>query len=306
MGRPVARRAIATTLLAATLALLPGQTTAPLENQRLEGLALPVKQVTLSAPMPGIVAELRVDEGDRVEQDQVLAVMDDRVQKVTVEGTRLQAQSTAEVRKAELARDEAQIMLERLEEAHANDAASDWEVRRLEVQRNQAEAEVVAAREAKDIAQVRLRLEEQRLSLYYIRAPFSGVIIRRIVEAGVTATTETQILSMAQLDSLEAPIFLPVEIYGQLRQGWTYDLTALAPVNRTIKGRLKLIDPVIDPASKAFRCVFEIENANLSLPAGFTVRLVWPQTPTPGPAVTARPATTQPVAPEASTPEPGT
>ncbi|MCC7204373.1 MAG: efflux RND transporter periplasmic adaptor subunit [Phycisphaeraceae bacterium] len=304
MGRPVARRAIATVLLAVTLTLLPGQTTAPLENQRLEGLALPVKQVTLSAPMPGIVADLRVDEGDRVEQDQVLAVMDDRVQKVTVEGTRLQAESTAEIRKAELARDEAQIMLERLEEAHANDAASDWEVRRLQVQRDQAEAELVAAREAKDIAQVRLRLEEQRLSLYYIRAPFSGVIIRRIVEPGVTATTETQILSMAQLDELESPIFLPVEIYGQLKQGWTYELMALAPVNRTIRARLKLIDPVIDPASKAFRCVFEIENADLSLPAGFTVRLVWPQTPTPGTAQAARP-TTRPAMPEASPPQAG-
>ncbi|MCC7146716.1 MAG: efflux RND transporter periplasmic adaptor subunit [Phycisphaeraceae bacterium] len=254
------------------------------QTDRLEGLALPVKQVTLNGPMSGILAELLVEEGDRVEEGSVLARMDDRLQQATVMGAQLQAESETEIRKSELARDDAQITLERSEEARAADAASDWEVRRARLQRDHAQATLEQAQEQKELAKVKLKLEEERLSLFYVKAPFSGRIVRLFSEAGVTLTTDDKMLAMAKIDELEAQIFLPVDFYGKLTIGQDYSLKAMEPVNQTLSGKLKTVDPIIDPASRTFRCVFTINNKDESLPAGFAVRLLWntPPPATPG------------------------
>jgi RND family efflux transporter MFP subunit len=243
----------------------------------MQGLALPVKQVTLSAPMNGILAEMLVEEGDRVAAEQVLAKKDDRLQAVTAEGARLQAQSMTEIRKADLAAEEAQIMFENISRIHSTDAASEWEVRRMRLQRDQAQAVADQARENHELAQVRLRLEEERLSLYHVRAPFDATVIRTLAEPGVSLEAQDPLLALANLETLEAQIFLPVALYGRLERGVTYTLEAGSPVYGELQGALKTVDAIIDPASQTFRCVFVIDNADQRLPAGFGVRLLWPE-----------------------------
>jgi RND family efflux transporter MFP subunit len=218
-----------------------------------------------------------IDEGDHVTADQILAKMDDRLQAVTTEGARLQAVSTTEIRKADLAAEEAQIMFENIQRIHATDAASEWEVRRMRLQRDHAKATAEQARENHELAQVRLRLEEERLALYHVRAPFDATIIRTLAEPGVSLDTQDKLLALAQLDELEAQIFLPVEFYGRLERGTTYTLACGSPVHARLPAVLKTIDPIIDPASQTFRCVFVIDNTDQRLPAGFGVRLLWPE-----------------------------
>ena len=88
-------------------------------------------------------------------------------------------------------------------------------------------------------------------------------------------TLEDRVIKMADLDTLEAQINLPIEMYGDLTVGETYTLSADQPVNREIDAKLKLINPIIDTASRTFRCVFAIDNRSTRLPAGFTVYLKW-------------------------------
>ena len=82
---------------------------------------------------------------------------------------------------------------------------------------------------------------------------------------------------LADLDTLEAQLNLPVEMYGQLEMGRAYRFIARQPVNREIDGKLRLVIPLIDTASQTFRCIFTIDNRKERLPAGFTVYLKWPQ-----------------------------
>jgi len=266
-----------TLCLTAVAAAVHGQdsVTDDMAGHRLRGLALPVKQVVLNAPMAGILAELLVEEGDDVAVDQLLARIDDRIQLAEVEARRLQAESQTEIRHAELALEEAQIMLDNIETIQKQGAASDWEVRRARLQRDQADAAVDAAKEQHVLAQVVLQREQERLALHHIKAPFAGRIIRTQAEVGVSLTTDSPILSLSALETLEAQIFLPVDLYGKLAQGQAYELDAGKPVNRVLTGSLKNIDSIVDPASQTFRCVFTIDNADKALPAGFAVRLVW-------------------------------
>lgn len=271
-----------------TLAAASAQTAPPASASdslstsfEMQGLALPAKQVALSAPMRGILAELLVEEGDKVEADQVLVKMDDKLQAVAVAGARLRAESTTEIRKADLAAEEAQIMFENIEKIHATDAASEWEVRRSRLQRDQALATAEQAREQHELAQASLKLEQEKLALYHVRAPFDATVIHTLAEPGVSLETQDKLLSLAKLDELEAQLFLPVDLYGKLQPGQTYMLQAGAPVNRQLRATLKTISPMIDPASQTFRGVFTIDNRDEALPGGFGVRLVGPTSSQP-------------------------
>ena len=246
-------------------------------DERFRGLVTPNKQVVISAPLDGIVAEIPVEEGDEVEEGQLIVQMDDAIQRVAVLSAKLQAEAKAEIRRAQLALQESEILLEKIQDAFEGNAASEWEVRRTRLQRDQAEAALDAAKEQKTLAQENLKLEQERLARYRLTAPFDGRVIRTIAEEGATVAQTEEIVMVAQLDPLEGQLFLPVELYGQLTVGESYQLEAEDPVNQQLTGKLKTIDPIIDAASRTFRCVFTIENPESTLPAGFTVRLVWPQ-----------------------------
>jgi RND family efflux transporter MFP subunit len=235
-------------------------------DERFRGLVAPSRQVVLGAPLDGLVKEIAVDENTPVKAGDVLIRMDDELQVAAVELARL------EIIRNELALGEAEIQLTRIEELAKSNAAQEWEVRRNKLQRDSADVAVQRAKET-------WKLEQARLTKYRLLAPFDGFVTRIGSEAGASHRQGEQMLTLVALTPLEAQMFLPVELYGKLETGMTYRVQAEDPVNGVLSARLKTYEPVIDSASRTFRCIFEIDNPEGKLPAGFSVRLIWPQTP---------------------------
>lgn len=240
---------------------------------RYEGIAYPSKQVVLNAPIDGKLFDILIEEGERVKKGDLLAQMDDAEQQVVVASARLQSESDAEVARAQFALDEAVILLERATETFKKDAASEWEVRRAQLQKDQAEADLRIAQDRKALAKVNLELEEARLERMRVPAPFDGEVIEHSAEPGATLTRTDPILAVAALDPLEAHINLPVMVFGKLEVGKTYQLEAGDPINAVLPGKLKHIYRIIDTASETVRCVFTIDNPDAELIAGFPVRM---------------------------------
>lgn len=253
------------------------ETTLRPDDERLRGLVMPAKQVSLNAPMDGILSEITVEEGDHVKAGQPVARMDDAIQKVVVLGARLRSEDDSEIRRQTLLLAENNIQLDRMKDLAKSGSAQEWEVRRSQLQVDATQAALDAATMQKRLAEENVKLEQTRLSRYALTAPFDALVIRKHVEAGASVTNRDTVLTMVDLSSLEAQMFLPVEIFGKLERGRAYKLLAEAPVGKTLTGKLKTVEPVIDSASQTFRCVFTIDNADEQLPAGFTVRLIWPQ-----------------------------
>ncbi len=272
-------RAAAT--VTAMLILLGAVTLAPAQGgrddepdlTRFEGIAYPSKQVVLNAPIDGKVAAILIEEGQRVKKGDLLAQMDDAEQQVVVASARLQNESDAEVARAQFALDEAVILFERATETYEKDAASEWEVRRAQLQKDQAQADLRIAQDRKALAKVNLELEEARLQRMRVPAPFDGEVIEHSAEPGATLTRTDPVLAVAALDPLEAHINLPVSVFGKLEIGRTYQLEAGDPINAVLPGKLKHIYRIIDTASETVRCVFTIDNPDAELIAGFPVRM---------------------------------
>ncbi len=127
-----------------------------------------------------------------------------------------------------------------------------------------------------DLTKAAYDLEKQRLDEHQLHAPFPGVITQVIRDPGSTVEQGEPLIVITDLSRLKAEIYLPAATYHQLKVGDTYELQASEPVNQLLQAKLSFVDPVIDPASQAVRCVFVIPNDDLVLPTGFHFELELP------------------------------
>ena len=258
-----------------TITYIPAAHGLPFDDAEFsQGVVKPSKEVLIAAEIGGVLKEINVDEGHFVTKGQAIVQIDDSLQQVALEAARMQAQSQAELKNAKLVLDEAQISLERVETAFRKDAANEWEVRQSKLERDQAEAGVEAAQDQQKLAEIQLKMEQEKLERYKIRAPFDGQVTRLLFEEGATVAQDEDLVLLLSLNPLEAELHLQADLLDKLQTGRQYMLKADAPVNEELIATLDFVDRNIDTASLTIRCVFTIDNADLLLPSGFTVRLV--------------------------------
>ncbi|MHC4109098.1 MAG: efflux RND transporter periplasmic adaptor subunit, partial [Planctomycetota bacterium] len=212
-GRPSAGPAGALAAAAPAQVDRGGAAAASWSDEGFRGFVMPSRQVELAAPIEEILWSVAVEESDRVEAGQVLAKMDDRLQQVVVEAARVRAESTADLERAKLDIEDANLTLERITAAFERSAANELEVRRAQIALGRANAAHAAAIDNKALAEVNLRLEEERLERYLIRAPFDGTVIDVIAELGAMLTDTDDVLMLADIDTLEAQLNLPIELF---------------------------------------------------------------------------------------------
>jgi HlyD family secretion protein len=236
------------------------------------GLAQPSLRSTLSAPIQGVLLEVKVAEGEWVEKGQILAVMDNRVALAAVKMAHVAADQTASIDHAKYELSLAESLLARLTRLDQAHAGAQYELEEARVRRDQAKASIRNAVQQKSLAVQKLEMERARLESHNIRAPFSGRILSLNATAGNTMTSADDLLTLVSLNSIEAELHLPLRLFRLLQEGKSYRLRGQAPVDREIRGRLTYAAPVIDSATGTFRTVFTIDNHDHSLPAGFAVR----------------------------------
>jgi RND family efflux transporter MFP subunit len=180
------------------------------------------EQVDVLPKQGGIVSEILVEEGARVQSGQALARLDD-------EEWRLQAQQSEA--RAQSARD----AVERARALAALDLISEQEVERLASEARVAEA---------DLGLARLRVENA-----VIRAPFAGTITHRYIERGQQVTTAAASFGLADLDRLEAQLAIPERDAPRVVVGQAARVLLQEGAAPVATGRVERIRPVVDPGS---------------------------------------------------------
>jgi len=250
----------------------------PVEVVRtLPGIAQPSRHVALAAPVNGVLMRVTVREGDVVEQGQLLAVMDNRIAEAELRLAEAVSQRVANVARAERELQLADNLLARLLKVRDRHAVSELEVDQARADRDKARAVLDQTREQQIEAGIKLDLARTRLEAHNVRAPFAGRVLGIDADPGQTINSDDTLMTLVNLDHLLAELYVPIQWYEQMVPGDTFQLAASAPVHRAIRARLVVRDPVIDAATRTFRCAFEIENGDNHLPAGFAVRLVRPK-----------------------------
>ena len=101
-----------------------------------------------------------------------------------------------------------------------------------------------------------LQMQEANLDFTEIRAPFDGVVVKKMAEVGESvapippgvniSTSSGAIVAIADMNSLEAEVDVNEANVGQLTQGDPADITVQAIPNQTYKGVLRQVIPTAD------------------------------------------------------------
>jgi len=202
-------------------------------------------EATVMAKQGGVIEQVMVEEGDRVQAGQVLARLE-----------------TDKLR-FELAR--AQADVDRLEQ--------DFTRLKSVYQRNlvsreaydKTQYDLAAAHAAADLATLALK-EAQ------IRAPFDGVVSARFIKRGNLIQANTQAFRITQLDRLRAAIYVPERDIDKLKPEHDVKLTVDAYPDQVFGGVVMLINPVVDASSGTVKVTVRIDAKQSTLRPGMFAR----------------------------------
>ena len=206
--------------------------------------------------VPGTIIDLPANPGDRVNQGDVLAVLDTERREAL-----LQAKQ-AEVRRVTAELELAKLQATRLADLHDDGLASEQDFDEARFKVEALEAALASAKANAESS--RLDIERSRL-----RAPFTGVVANQLVETGAVVTPSMPVLHLVSDGGLEAHIGVPQSILQSLNVGQTYQLRT---GNRRFDARLRAIRQDIDPATLTVGAIFDPIDG-LDLLDGQTVTL---------------------------------
>ncbi|MSS71491.1 MAG: efflux RND transporter periplasmic adaptor subunit [Candidatus Latescibacteria bacterium] len=200
--------------------------------------------VEVRSRVAGQVLEVLVEEGDRIQEGKALARLDGRA-------------ADLQSKQMQVAYEDAKRTFDRLEKMHDRNLASSeqYEAARAQVDRTRAQYEAA-----------RLTLEFTEIT-----SPIAGVVTARTVEMGNMITANQSLFSVADFDPLLAKIRVPEKEIRNIRLGQGARIAAEAVPDRSFRGTVKMISPVVDPESGTVKVTVDVPEGQDVLSPGMFV-----------------------------------
>ncbi len=176
-----------------------------------------VQRARLAAEEAGLVVELGVEVGDRVEKGHVLARLDDQLRRFDqAHRAGVRQSKAAEVDEMAARREKAARDVARLRELETRGGASQTEIDDASTSLAEAEAQLVRAKADLASAEAEEKSAEQRLSKMTVRAPFSGAVVAKATEVGQWVSEGDTIVEVVALDEVDVYLDIPERFIAQV------------------------------------------------------------------------------------------
>ena len=213
-------------------------------------------KAAVSAKIPGRLAMLNVSEGSRVEKGAVIARLDNADYAAAV-GQAEAGLASAKATLIETQSDRDQLRREyvRVRDIHAQNPnlVSPQEVENAESRARQGDARVDAQTARVDAAAAALRVAQANLENTYIRAPFSGTVLRKEAEVGEVVApsvggglTRGAVVTMADLATLEVEVDVNEAYIARVQGGQQARITLDAYPDTSFRGAVRQVVPTAD------------------------------------------------------------
>jgi membrane fusion protein (multidrug efflux system) len=206
--------------------------TAPIERwYQSSGTLEAIRSAELVAVQPAIIESVLVDEGDQVQEGQLLARLDGRAASLQADAARVELQNL-------------EAELKRLESV-SSAAISREEIDKQRYLVEQARASV--------------KLSRHTAKQTVVRAPFSGTIVTRYVDEGNFASTSTPLFHLADLRVLELPLHLPEKDAATVAVGSDVEIELVD--GTTFTAKIERRSPVVDPLTGTVKFTIRTRKA---------------------------------------------
>ena len=266
----------------------------------------------VSSEVAGLVKEIRVKEGDEVEAGNVMVILENSQLLILLNEARAGLRQASEylkelqsgprpmeIARAKAAVSEAQARLTKVEHDYTrnkelydkkviskrqftNSNLETTAARELYQQRKSAYELIVAGTRKEKIAQqkakvrsmsAKVELIREQLRKNSIRSPFSGVIVKKLVESGEWLERGRPVVRVVQMDPIRIDIMVPEKIisYVKLNDTTTTRFDSLNPGH--MEGKVSAILPLADTASRTFPVRITLNNPHKKLMIGMIARV---------------------------------
>jgi RND family efflux transporter MFP subunit len=236
------------------------------------GYVVPRRKAVVSAKIQGRLAELRVEEGSRVPEGEVIARLES-------------ADFAAQVQQARAA---LQRALADLEESRRLLRQTDRLARETVASQDQLEAarsRVAIGDAMVEQARADLALSEARFRDTQIRAPFAGVVLRKMAEVGESvapitpgvnlSTSSGAIVALADLDTLEVEADVSESNVARLGTDQPAEVSVEAFPDRRYRAVLRQVIPTADRTKATVQVKVTILDKDRDLKPEMTARVVF-------------------------------
>ena len=198
--------------------------------QRFPGKILPLNYSKLAFEVPGKIADVKIDIGDAVKKNEILAALDP-------------AEMQANLNQAQARFDLAEQALKRFKDLKSKGFISNQELDR-------ANSEFLIAKAQVDLYSVKL---EQT----FIRAPFDGYIQNRFLDSGTVISPGAPILEIIDSTVVEAHVSVPSNVIEGLKEGEFYNFLIDGKI---FSAKLKRFTKMSNQGSDNRLCIFEFNT----------------------------------------------
>lgn len=216
----------------------------PIERVLTTSSSLEAEQeVRVIARTANRVVELLVEEGDLAAKNQLLAQLEDDVQKSAL----LKAENQTAKAREEFKRQESLFQQNLISEQVFRDSRY-------------------------DLRQLELSLEDAKRELGYteIRAPIAGTIARRFLKLGDEVANGQHLFDIVDFDSIVARLYIPEKELGALKIGQEVRVAANAFPNQPFKAYVDRISPIVEAGSGMIKVTIAFKHIG-SLRPGMSV-----------------------------------
>jgi membrane fusion protein (multidrug efflux system) len=186
--------------------------------------------VKVLAEAEGRVSRLLVEEGDAISKGQLLAVL-------------VQDDEEISLKKAELSASNARLAYERAKDLVDKELISQEEYDKLTIDYEIANQELAEAQWAKDKTE--------------IRSPFTGKVTGRMIQVGQHVQISDELFQVTDFDPLIARIYLPERDIIGLNEGREVRILLNADDEVRFTGRIRQISPIVDTATGTVKVTVE-------------------------------------------------
>ncbi|MBK8207112.1 MAG: efflux RND transporter periplasmic adaptor subunit [Planctomycetes bacterium] len=253
----------------------------PLEVKiKLPVVTRAVEEVELRATMPGNIVDMPFDKGDKVEASSVPPGIWEEAQDYINRRSMIPTEDEIALRNLEhlkgvksfaLIDDAALVQAFREAQSMYDQAVRD--LQRLQGYPDTTGSQLDQARTRRDTAKAAALRARSQIENTRICSPVSGIVTERARQKGEYVNPGELIARVAVLDRIRADVEMPEAHYSALSVGDAVDVTLTslrdaAGKSTVRKGLVARKDSLAHPQTHSFTVEIEINNADLSLPAG--------------------------------------
>jgi len=213
-------------------------------------------KAAVSAKIPGRLAFLNVSEGSSVQKGDIIARLDNADYAAAVGQADAQvASAKATLIEAQSDRDQLQREFVRVRDIHTQNPnlVSTQEVENADSKARQGDARAEAQQARVAAAAAALRVAQANLENTYIRAPFSGTVLRKEAEVGEVVApsvggglTRGAVVTMADLATLEVEVDVNEAYIARISNAQQARITLDAYPDTAFRGLVRQVVPTAD------------------------------------------------------------